>query len=302
MYAQEFRTSHSFQGHKAAVYALGAGHAPGTFLSAGGEGIVVRWQLDRPEQGEAIVNAGEAVFSLHLLAEQERLLIGTGSGRLLAIDLRSGKAVQAIEAHTKGIFRICPIDANTVACAGGDGALSTWHVPHERTSPLAPLRRIPLCDEKLRDIVPGTQRIAVACGDGSVRELAPGTLNEVARIEGHGSGTNAVHYHPAKPVLLSGGKDGELRIWRSDGSLLHAAAAHKGSVYVVTVDPSERWLVTAGRDALVKVWEAATLDPVARSARDRSGHTHSVNAAIWCEGSLITASDDRSIRSWRMPV
>lgn len=68
-----------------------------------------------------MVNVGEAVFSLCLLAGRELLLIGTGTGRLLVIDLQTRIEVQSDPAHTKGTFRICQLDAHTVACAGGDG-------------------------------------------------------------------------------------------------------------------------------------------------------------------------------------
>lgn len=289
----------SFQGHKASIYALASGGMDRAFLSAGGDGIVVQWHMDRPEQGEAIVNVGEAVFSLHLVEERELLLIGTGTGRLLVIDLRTRKEIQAIEAHTKGIFRISPLNANTVACAGGDGALSTWSVSESR-SPLSQLRRIPLCEEKLRDITrsPEGQRIIMACGDGSLRELELPDLNERQRFEGHEKGSNCAAFHPTKPVLISGGKDGQVKVWRADGGCMLEFAAHKGSVYATAFDPSGRYLITAGRDALLKVWDASTLEPVHRSAREKSAHTHSINAVLWLGNTLITASDDRRIHAW----
>lgn len=293
------QASSTFQGHTAAVYALCAFRGA-SFLSAGGDGIVVRWHVDRPEQGDAIVHVGEAIFSLHVLAERDLLLIGTGTGRLLVIDLRTRKELQAIEAHAKGIFRICPLDGNTVACAGGDGALTTWGIAEDEASHLAQLRRIPLCEEKLRDITlsPEGQRIIVACGDGSLRELDLPDLNERQRFEGHGKGSNCAAFHPTKPVLISGGKDGQVKVWRADGRCMLEFAAHKGSVYATSFDPSGHYLVTVGRDALLKLWDANTLEPVHRSAREKNAHTHSINAVLWLGNTLITASDDRRIHAW----
>lgn len=296
------KSAHLFQGHKAAVYALCAGAEPDTFLTAGGEGIVVQWHLDRPDEGEAIVNVGEAVFSLCLLAARQLLLIGTGTGRLLVVDLRTKREVQAIEAHTKGIFRITPLDDRTLACAGGDGALSTWHL-HEQPAPaLKAHRRIPLCEEKLRDVVLSAtgERIVVACGDGSLRELDARTMNEHQRFAGHEKGANAAAFHPSKPALISGGKDGQVKVWHADGRCLLAFAAHKGSVYATTFDPTGTYLATAGRDALLKFWDANSLEPLHRTARERSAHTHSINAVLWLGPTLITASDDRNVRAWRL--
>lgn len=293
----------AFQGHKAAVYALCTGRSPGRFLSACGEGIVVEWDLDEPDQGEAIAKVGQAVFSLHVLAQHDLLLIGTGTGRLVVIDLRMRVEVQALDAHAKGIFRIGPLGTDHIACAGGDGVLSIWKITASRTMPLEVIRRIPLCEEKLRDIAVEAdgRRLVVACGDGSLRELDLPSLNERQRFEGHANGATSAAFHPGKPVLVSGGKDGEVRIWRADGTLLHHFPAHKGAVYSTTFDPSGRHLVSTGRDALVKVWDAGTLDPLWRSVRERAAHTHSVNAALWSGAVLVTASDDRAIRAWRMP-
>lgn len=300
MSAHPFQPFAAFQGHKAAIYAICAGDQSDTFLSAGGDGIVVQWHVDQPDKGEALVNVGEAVFSLCLLAEQELLLIGTGTGRLLAIDLRTKLEVQAIEAHTKGIFRICPLDENTVACAGGDGALSTWTLNDGRTKPLTQLRRIPLCEEKLRDIVRSLEgeRVVVACGDGSLRELDLLTLNERQRFDGHAKGSNCATFHPTKPVLISGGKDGQVKVWHPDGGCLLEFAAHKGSVYATSIDPTGRYLATAGRDALLKIWDANSLDPIHRSVREKRAHTHSINAVLWLGNTLITASDDRTLKGW----
>lgn len=295
------RSTDVFQGHRASVYAL-CKAGEGAFLSAGGDGVVVRWELNRPEEGRAVAMVGEPVYSMALDAHRQALLIGCGSGRLLVIDLESGVEAQVEHVHQKGIFRIVPLGNGLLACAGGDGVLSVWQWAGEGMARLVQQRSIALCAEKLRDITLLNEgRLAVACGDGMVRILDTGSFNGMAQAEGHSGGAYGVCMHPTKPVLLTGGKDGALKAWREDGSPLHAVPAHKGSVYVVSVDPHGRFLYTAGRDALVKVWDLATLDPVARSQRDRSGHTHSVNAAIWCGEQLITASDDRRIRSWSMP-
>lgn len=296
----------SFQGHKAAIYTLCQGLEPGTFLSAGGDGIVVRWQLDAPHDGIAIVHVGEPIFSLLVLERTSRVLIGTGTGRLLVVDLLTKQEIQVIQAHSKGIFRITFLNDHTLACAGGDGVLSIWRLD-EGTGPsptLTPVRRIPLCEEKLRDIVltSDRERMLVACGDGTIREFDLPILNEQQRFGGHEKGANCTVLHPSKPALVSGGKDGHVKVWRTNGQQALEFAAHKGSIYSTTFDPQGRFLVTAGRDALLKVWDASTMDPVWRSTREKRFHTHSINALLWLDDVLLTASDDRRVQGWEFPA
>lgn len=290
----------SFQGHKAAIYALCKAQDHGAFLSAGGDGIVVRWQLNAPQAGRAIVNVGEPIFSLLVLEQASRILIGTGTGRLLVVDLLTKREIQVVQAHTKGIFRITLLNDHSLACAGGDGVLSIWSFEEGPSSTLTLLRRIPICEEKLRDIMltSDRQRMVVACGDGTIRELDLPHLNELQRFDGHEKGANCAVFHPFKPVLISGGKDGQVKVWRSDGTLALQFAAHKGSIYSATFDPQGRFLVTAGRDALLKTWDANTMDPVWRSSREKRHHTHSINALLWLDDVLLTASDDRRVQGW----
>jgi WD40 repeat protein len=290
-----------YNGHTAAVYALAPGAMGTAFISGGGDGKVIAWDLQRPDEGTLLATVSDAIYSLLLDRERERLLVGTAAGRLHVIDLRSKQETQVVELHRKGIFRILAHHANGFLCAGGDGILSVW----DQGDAVALQRQIPLCDEKLRDLAlsPTGDRVAVACGDGTVREFEPALFNETLRTEAHPGGANSVSYHPVKPILISGGKDGNLRFRHTheDGREVHAFPAHKGSVYAAGVDPSGRWLASVGRDALVKLWDANDLQPLYRSARDRSGHTHSANALLWRDGILITASDDKVVRAWTFP-
>lgn len=304
------RPSDTYSGHSGAVYALCHGARAGHFLSSGGDGLVASWDLHRPDEGAVIVKVGEPVFSLLVDAPRNMLLIGTGSGRLVVVDLREQAESQVVELHRKGIFRIVSHSPSGFLCAGGDGILSVWRWSGFRdgSTPLTVevIRQIPLCEEKLRDIVRSEagDEVAVACGDGTVRVLDVVLFNENKRYVGHEHGANAVAFHPRKPVLVSGGKDGHVRIWHLHGpeADLHAFAAHKGAVYAVLFDASGRRLVTAGRDALVKIWDAETLEAVQRSAREKNAHTHSINAALLAGHRLITAGDDRKILGWPLPV
>lgn len=304
--------SASFLGHKGPVYTLIAGRAPGTFLSGSGDGLVVLWRVAEPDNGEVIVRVGQAVFCLCLLAEADLLLIGTEGGGLHVVDLASRKQLHHYDLHRKGLFSICVLPDQRVACAGGDGALSVWQV--EDTRALRLLRHIPLIEEKLRDlcVAPDGEQLAVACQDGTVRVLDTALFNELFTLQAHplqvelGTeasfiGTMGLAYHPTKPVLFSGGKDGHLRLWRSDAdhALLSSLPAHKAAIYRIAFGANGRYLATASRDKSTKVWDATTLDPIARLDRSAGGHTHSVNALLWCGEALVTASDDRRIVAWR---
>jgi WD40 repeat protein len=292
----QFNASARFTGHRSGIYALIPGDAPRSFLSAGGDGQVVRWDLDRPDDGELIASVDRPVFALAHDHERQLLLIGKDDGRLHVLDLSTRKERHLFAVHRNGIFSIVALPGGRFACAGGDGSLSIWS-----SDPVELVRQIPIADEKLRDLSIGGDGnwMAVADGGGMIHLLETVDLNEHHRVNAHDGGSTAVIFHPGKPAVLSGGKDGHLRTWGIDGLRpIHAFPAHAGTIYRIRFDPTGTICSTAGRDKTVKLWDAATLDPQGRFDRSSNGHARSVNALLWIDGTLISAGDDGRIIAW----
>lgn len=294
-----------FAGHKGAIYALSEAFGPGGFISAGGDGAVVRWELDAPANGAMIAQVGRAIFSMHRPAPA-LLYFGDEDGGLHVVDLAKRVEVQLERAHVKGIFALLSLPDGRLVAAGGDGAVSVWTTEAANGPRLALQRKIPLTDDKVRGLAlnqAGTL-LAVACGDGSIHILdAPG-LNEQHTLAGHDIGANSLAWHPDKPVLVSGGKDGHLRLWRSDAGFkpLHAFPAHKDTIYAIAFSPDGRHFASASRDKSAKIWDAGTFDPVRKLDRSAGGHGYSVNTLLWAgPHKLLTGSDDKTIVRWRIP-
>lgn len=289
----------AFQGHTAAVYTLCA-LDEGSILSSGGDGRIVQWDPARPDAGVLLATVGRPVYSLFLPPGEGLLLAGDDTGVLHVIDLVEGCERQAIKVHTRGVFSMLRLDGGVVACAGGDGSLSLWSV--ERRS-LSLIRQIPLSDDKLRALAasPDGQWLAAACGDGHVHILETTLFNPVHTIAAHSNGVTSLVFHPDKPVLLSGGKDGYLRAWHTgDGfRAVHGAKVHGGTIYAIAFSADGRSMATAGRDKAVKLWNPHDLSSIATSRH--SGPARSVNALAWVHGDLFSAGDDRLIHRWSCP-
>lgn len=285
-----------FSGHRGPVYAL---IASGTrhFLSGGSDGHVVRWAIDHPDAGEAQVNVGQAIFSL-CAPNGHALLAGTEGGGLHVIDLAERRERHLFQVHRRGLFRMLILPGERLAAAGGDGTLSIWSVGGSVTPTL--LRQFPLGEDKLRDLALSADggHLAVACGDGLIRVLDARSFNELFTLEAHAEGTSSLAYHPTKPVLVSGGKDGHLRFWRRDTGYapIMAFPAHRAAIYRIAFAPHGHQYATASRDKSVKTWNALDNSVTSRLERVQGGHTHSVNDLLWCGGLLLSASDDRTIR------
>ncbi|MEO8069079.1 MAG: WD40 repeat domain-containing protein [Flavobacteriales bacterium] len=290
----------SFTGHRSAVYALVQGQEPGTFLSAGSEGAVVRWNCGQPAEGEGVAQLPRPVFSLFL--QNNTLLAGSDDGALHVLDTATRREVRDLRLHAKGVFAMTfTQQGNFVASAGGEGAVGLWKWP---TMEL--VRQLPLSEAKVRGLAlsPDGNWLAASCNDGMVRVLDTTNYNELITLNAHEGGAYGVAFHPAKPVLLTGGRDGHMRAWRMQGNWDQALdiAAHQGSIYSIAFSPDGRNIATSSRDKTAKVWDASSLKATARLDRVAGGHTHSVNALLWlADGTLLTAGDDKRIVQWAMP-
>jgi WD40 repeat protein len=82
------------------------------------------------------------------------------------------------------------------------------------------------------------------------------------------------------------------------GTRLGTLQAHDGGLLCAAVSPDDRFLVTADRKGVVKVWDLASRRPVTTLP----GHTDEVQQAVFsADGrALATCSKDRTVRLWEV--
>jgi WD40 repeat protein len=82
------------------------------------------------------------------------------------------------------------------------------------------------------------------------------------------------------------------------GTRVSTLKAHDGGLLCAAVSPDDRFLVTADRKGVVKVWDLATFEPIAILP----GHTDEVQRAVFSPDGriLATCSTDRTVRLWEV--
>jgi len=122
-------------------------------------------------------------------------------------------------------------------------------------------------------------------------------------------------YQPERRTLIAGLADGHLAYWtrRKDGGsqgssdakpfLLHA---HAGGVRCVLLVESEGLglegclLFTGGADRTIRVWDPTLRDAKKACVQTLRAHGGTVAALAYCEGLLVSASTDKTIKVWRV--
>jgi hypothetical protein len=286
-------------GHRAAVYTLAATDDTEKFLSAGGDGWIAEWNLRAPENGQLIARTEGQLFSLLHLPGQRRLVAGDMNGGVHWIDLEHPECTRGIQHHQRGVFDL-KLSPPWVLSAGGEGMLTRWEANTARTVESIHLTHRPL---RALALAPQRHEIAVGASDASIYLLDSDTLDvRHTIINAHVPSVFTVAYAPDERYLLSGGRDAMLRVWdlsTDPPALVSEQPAHWFTLNHITWSPDGRHFATASRDKTVKIWDGATfrllrvLDPV----RD-GGHVNSVNRLLWLPQALLSASDDRTVKIW----
>ena len=293
--------SGSFTGHRDCVYALEPSGLPEVFFSAAGDGMVVQWNLEVPDQGQLIARIPASVYALHYFAPAEQLWIGQNFDGLHVIDLATRQEVKSVKITSAAIFDIKAWQ-DTVFAATGDGLIQAIDV-HS----MAVRKHLKASDRSVRCLAihPHRNELAAGYSDHCIRIFDLNTYALKYVLTSHTNSVFTIAYSPDGQHLLSGGRDAHLKGWNvAEGySLQHSVVAHLYAINHLAFSPDGRYFATGSMDKSIKVWDAATFRLLKVIDRARhAGHGTSVNKLLWSNhhNQLVSCSDDRTISVWEL--
>jgi WD40 repeat protein len=292
------RHLHTCTGHRSAIYALAIGCDTRHVLSAGGDGWIVEWNLDAPENGVVIASVETQLYSLCSLPERDLIVAGNMNGGVHWIDRKTPDRVRNVQHHQKGVFDLLSV-GDWLFSVGGDGMLTRWSLDTGRT-----VESYQLSSQSLRALSYDLHRneLAVGASDKSIYLLDAGTLKLRRTIsDAHGSSVFTVAYSPDGRYLLSGGRDAMLRIRDLDANdaIVFEEPAHWFTINHLAFSPDGLFFATASRDKTFKIWDARSFELLKVVDTIRHGnHINSVNRLLWLQDTLASCSDDRTLMLW----
>jgi len=131
----------------------------------------------------------------------------------------------------------------------------------------------------------------------------PGSIINTASLEGLSHAVYTMTVQGAK--VYSGLYNGNIQVWHMDAYVnlpsgsrpeYHTLTGHTSSVYALVV--TERQLISASHDKLVKIWDLNTL----RCRHTLKGHNSRVRALALSGKLLFSGSNDKSIKVWNLEM
>jgi WD40 repeat protein len=289
------------EGHKQGVYALLNLRGSSVIVSAGGDGAVVKWDLDEngpvrmnPEPSVAGVLFAQLPEPVFCLMEGLDGVIWAGTQGGLVFKLVSGEAPRMIKLGTSSVFFISRWMDGRIAVGLGSGELVFLD------------DELQLLDRKSL----GKKSLRCCLGD---RGLIGGSDGLIWRLDAQGrvlsfwkanSPSVFCLAEDSQGDIVSGGRDALLMWMGEDGGLQQEIKAHLFTIHALA-GSDLGWLASGSMDKTVKVWDintGALLKVIDREKYPSRGHSHSVNALCWVGRLLASAGDDKIIRIWEVSV
>jgi len=196
-------------------------------------------------------------------------------------------------------------------CSGSD--IRVWH-----SGTLSELLRLQVPNQECNCIafLPSGAAIVSGWNDGKVRSFLPQSgrleyvINEAHRLTGVGNssggvvpknGVTAVCPSNDCKRLLSGGADGQVRVWAvSKGTQVMVASMkeHKGPIYAIAIKADDTECVSASADGSCITWSLTDAHPFVRINALFAANFFKSVAYHPDESQLLTCGTDRKITYW----
>lgn len=292
----------SLDGHRDSIYALSTALEDGYFYSAGGDGIIAKWNTKQLLNAEMLVKVPSSVYNFQLFHQHKKLLIATRSGGIHVVNLATGVEEKLLQASNAAVFALASSTKEKSFFSGdADGNLYHWELPS-----LNLLHKLKISDASIRclSLSPDEKTLAIGSSDFHIRLLDLTTFSIKKQLEGHFQSVFCLQW-TSDSRLLSGGRDAHLREWFpfEDDPLATSLPAHWYTINKIIPVLNGKYLASASRDKTIKIWDMKTLElKKVIDLEKKLGHSHSVNSLLWLEevNLLISAGDDKKIMVWRL--
>ncbi|XP_026729144.1 cilia- and flagella-associated protein 52 [Trichoplusia ni] len=239
----------------------------------------------------------ELMESPKMQGNKRLLLAGTRSSEIYAINVATFNPILVVTCHRCAINDIAfPHGMSGVFATAGAGDVRVWCLE--------------TCQELLRIVVPNFTCSAVlfsgdgksivsAWNDGNIRAFTPLTGRLIYCIfNTHNKGTSALDMTTDGRTLISGGCEGQVRVWDIKPecqSLKKVLKEHKSPVSAIQVSPNNTEAVSAGTDGSCIIWDLISL------SRRQVMYANTLFMCVCFEPQgcqLLTGGTDRRVAYW----
>jgi WD40 repeat protein len=287
------------EGHFAAVYALAIRPDTNDIYSGGGDGYIIQWKHEQPNQGIVWAQIPDKIFYLH--ANEYFLFAATISGDIYQIPFQKKEELRRWQLHKKPVYRLMEFDRHLLAISR-DGLVSIWSLPEMQWK-----SSWQISINGLRSIAINLTEKILFIGDtsGNIFQYQWPSLELLEMAKAVHQGTVfSLWYDDKRKLCISGGLDARLK-FHSIGQGFHTESSLNAHWFAINDMKGiyNDFLLTASRDKNIRLWNLDDFSLI----KDFSGlpgykQAYSINTLAWLgtENVLFSAGDDKKLHAWKI--
>lgn len=236
----------------------------------------------------------DCVYTLERSNEDHIFFSGAGDGMVVSWNLHDSENGQLIAKLPNSVYGLHYLQQNDLLAVGHnyDGIhLLDWRNKEEIGS-------LNMTESAIFDINSIGDLLLVGDTSGTVTVINYKQLKIVYKIKEANKSARSIAVNKALKEVAIGYSDNNIRIYDLDDfALKKTIEAHTNSVFTVTYSPDNEMLLSAGRDAHLKIWDAKA---DYQNIEDIVAHMYAINNIGFSPDGkhFVTCSMDKSIKVW----
>ena len=239
-------------------------------------------------------NAPASIRTAAFSPDGNHFLVGCQNGLLVHISISFADTAPSqakIDAHTEEVNAVAwSADGRIAVTGSADRTLRIWKLEGKTLSPVRTIKT----PSPVRAVVLGPgDAIFEAGDDGIVRSRDLSTGDVVFALEGHQGIVQSLALHDT--TLVSGGIDGEIRVWdTAKRALVRAIKRNLGDGDALALSVDGKLIATGGDNGVVRVFDVATGEERSFGTGPKAGLVRSVRTAKF----LAAIARDGMVHLW----
>lgn len=251
---------HKFEDHEGPVRGVDFHPTQPLFVSAGDDSIIRVWSLDSKQCLYTLSGHLDYIRTVYFHSELPWIISASDDQTIRIWNWQNRKEIACLTGHNHFVMsaQFHPSGEDLVVSASLDETVRVWDISGLRKKHSAPVgsHSMEQLGQNGNSILDNS-----GFGDCVVKFI----------LEGHTRGVNWASFHPKLPLIVSGGDDHQVKLWRMSSTRaweVDTCRGHTNNINAVLFHPFEDLIISVSEDKTIRCWDLNKRTPVKQFKRE----------------------------------